>query len=100
MTEGEPLSVGSVLGLLVQPLDERGEDSHLPVTSSGGDEDVSGVEVHGGDGALVLFDVLGDPPIVFFFVVADGDALGSRGDSELVLCLLRGRWGRGGVSNL
>jgi hypothetical protein len=36
------------------------------------------------DGRFVLLDVLADPPIVILFEVADGDALGTRGDGELV----------------
>ena len=85
MPEREPLSVGGVLRLLIQTLDESREDTDLPVTSSGGNQHISRVPVNRGDSGLVLFDVLGDPPVVLLLVVADGDTFSAAGDSEFVL---------------
>jgi len=84
LTKDELRTEGSVINLLVLALDSSSENASLEVRRGGGQEDVVGVPVNGGDGGLMLLDVLADPPVVVDFEVANRDALGTRGDGELV----------------
>jgi len=85
VTEGELGTPRRSLGLLINTLDVSREDTGLEVRRTAGNQNVVGMPVDGEDGgADGLLDVLADPPIVFLFKVADGDASGTAGNGELV----------------
>lgn len=84
LTEDKLGSESGVVNSLVLSLDGSSEDTGLEVSGAGEQKDVVWMPVEGEDGRFVLLDVLADPPIVILFEVADGDALGTRGDGELV----------------
>jgi len=82
-------SLGKAFGgggsLLVDSLGPCRNDTAFIVRGSGGHEDVVGMPLDGENSAFVLLDVLGDPPVVGFFEIADGNDLGSSSNSEFVL---------------
>lgn len=72
------------LGLFVNALQPGGEDPDMTVCGPGSQQDAVLVPVQGQDGGLEGFlDMLGDPPVVFFFVVADRNDPGGRPDRKL-----------------
>ncbi|KFY74314.1 hypothetical protein V498_09990, partial [Pseudogymnoascus sp. VKM F-4517 (FW-2822)] len=81
--EWQALAPRAGLGALIDALDEGGEDAGVRVGGACGEEDGVGVPGYGRDGAADgLLDVLGYPPVVFFFEVADGDDAGAGADGE------------------
>lgn len=84
-SEGQLISPRSVRNSLVDSLNVSSEHSDLKVTGSGGEKSVVWMPVNLQDSGLVLLDVLGDPPVIVLFEVADRDAFGSATNSEFVL---------------
>lgn len=84
--EGKSLAPDAGGGSGINTLDEAGEDSSVGVGGTGGEEDGVGVPGDAGDGAANgLLDVLGHPPVVLLFEVADGDDTVTGTDGELGL---------------
>lgn len=84
--ERETLSPCRGLRTRVDVLDEGREHASVSVGRSCGEQDRVGVPGDTGDGgANGLLDVLGDPPVVLLFKVADGDQTSTRAHSELGL---------------
>jgi len=84
LTENKLGSKSGVINSLVLSLNGSSKDASLEVTGACEQKDIVWMPVEGENGRFVLLDVLADPPIVILFEVADGDALGTRGDGELV----------------
>ncbi|KFY43017.1 hypothetical protein V494_02132, partial [Pseudogymnoascus sp. VKM F-4513 (FW-928)] len=96
--EGEALTPWSWLRALIHALDEGGEDAGMGVGGARGEEHGVGVPGDGGDGAADgLLDVLGYPPVVLLFEVADGDDAGAGADGELGFGGRPAHEGRGAV---
>lgn len=84
--EGDTLSPSSRLGALVDALDERGEDSGVGICGAGGKKDRVWMPGEGEDGrAEGLLDVLGYPPVVLLFKVANGNHTGTGANGEFSL---------------
>ena len=87
--EGQSLAPGTRFWSLVDAFDEAGKDAGVGVCGASSEQDGVGVPGEGGDGASNgLLEVLGDPPVILFFEVADSDDAGAGADGELAF---RGR---------
>lgn len=84
--ERQTLSPSRGLRTGIVALDEGTEDASVAIGAAGGEQHAVGVPGDAGDsGAERLLQVLGHPPVVLFFKVADGDNTGTRADGKLAL---------------
>lgn len=96
--ERQPFAPGGRLRTGISTFDERAENARVPIGAACCEKD--GVRVPGdaGDGgAQGLLEVLGNPPVVFFLEVADGNDPRSGADSEFRLVRTPAHAGSGAV---
>jgi len=87
--EWQALTPDTRFWAVIDAFDEGGEDPGVRVCGASSEQDRVRVPGEGSDGASDwLLKVLGDPPVVLFFEVADSDYAGAGADGEFAL---RGR---------
>lgn len=85
LSKRQTLAVRSVLRSLIDTLNECGKHTDLSVARSSGNQNISRVPVNRGHSGAMILDMLADPPIVIFLVVANGNALGTTRNCKFVL---------------
>ena len=85
----QPLAPHAAFRPGINTLDKAGENSCVGIRRSSGQKHGIRVPCYSGDGTSDgLFQMLRDPPVIFFLKVAYGNDAGTRADCELEL-----RWG-------